>query len=338
MESGISRGGIAEVLLRFGQNLNLCQDMEVSWYLALLHFDDIAVVMRSRFLVFLACLSLHIPTAEGAEPFRPNLGPDLESILVKCGDVSLLLRRNSQWTPGRFDYLGKAMTTESSAYGTVFSIPDVGFIGTRHLENEPEPLRSLSFYADGKELIDLTEEIVAEKSFRFTRESEIRQFRLRCEWEICDNRIIETATVTTDSGGDLDYLYHFMHAWKPSVSAYVAGVDGEGVVDSGDLRDTDGERKFVINRHVDWVGVYESESGQLAVSRLLSEPENGQSTSKIWKVPRAYRKYYLTCLSKTSVPPGYRGTWKMVTAFEKCQEDEWEEKAVSLAGSLRDEK
>ena len=309
--------------------------MAVSRYLALLDFEDKAEAMRPRFLVFLTFLSLHISVADGAEPFRPNLGPDLESILVKCGDVSILLRRNSQWTPGRFDFLGKAMTTEASAYGTVFSVPDVGFIGTRHLENEPEPLLSLKFYADGKELVDVDEELVAEKSFRFVRESEIRQFRLRCEWEIRDNQIIETSTVTTDNGGDLNYLYHFMHAWKASVSAYTAGVDGEGIVDSGDLRDTDGERRFVINRHVDWVGVYEPESGQFAVSRLLSEPEKGKSTSKIWKVPNAYRKYYLTCLSKTSVPAGYTGTWKMVTAFGKCQEDELEKKAVRLAESIR---
>lgn len=35
MESGISQGGLAEVLLRFGQNRNLFQDTGVGRYLAL---------------------------------------------------------------------------------------------------------------------------------------------------------------------------------------------------------------------------------------------------------------------------------------------------------------
>jgi hypothetical protein len=35
MESGISQGGMAEVLLRFGLNRNLCQDMGVGQYIAL---------------------------------------------------------------------------------------------------------------------------------------------------------------------------------------------------------------------------------------------------------------------------------------------------------------
>lgn len=274
-------------------------------------------------------------TCPAAEPFQPNRGPDHDRIEVTCGKLTLLLRRDSQWTPGRFDYQGKAMTTEASAYGTVFQVPDVGFIGTRHLENEPEPLTALAFFVDGKEVAQPGEKIEAEKSFRFVRESRIRQFRLKCEWELWEDRIFETATVEAVEDGDLEYIYHFMHAWKPSVTAYLAGVDGEGIVDRGDLRDTDGERKFVINRAVDWAAVYEPDSGQFAVSRLISEPEEGKSTSKIWKVPNAYRKYYLTCLSKSSVPAGYSGTWKMVTAFGSCQETGWEEKAAVVAEELQ---
>ena len=88
--------------------------------------------------------------ASANEPFKPNLGPGLPRITVTCGDVTLLLRQATQWTPGRIDFRGKAMTTESSAYGTVFSFPDVGFIGTAHLENEPEKLQSLGFFLDDK--------------------------------------------------------------------------------------------------------------------------------------------------------------------------------------------
>ena len=43
-------------------------------------------------------------------PFKPNLGPDLPTITVTCGDVSLVLRQASQWTPARIDYKGKALS------------------------------------------------------------------------------------------------------------------------------------------------------------------------------------------------------------------------------------
>jgi hypothetical protein len=86
-------------------------------------------------------LLLFVTASRSKEPFKPKLGPDLPAITVSCGDVSLLLRQASQWTPRRIDFRGHAMTTERSAYGTVFSFPDCGFIGTAHLENEPEPLK-----------------------------------------------------------------------------------------------------------------------------------------------------------------------------------------------------
>ncbi|WP_146848714.1 hypothetical protein [Brevifollis gellanilyticus] len=82
---------------------------------------------------FLLAFSLRLAAAPPG--FKPNMGPELPRITVNCGEVGMLLRQASQWTPGRLDFRGKAMTTESSAYGTVFSFPDIGFIGTGHLEN-----------------------------------------------------------------------------------------------------------------------------------------------------------------------------------------------------------
>ena len=57
--------------------------------------------------------------ASAKEPFKPNLGPELPRITVSCGDVTLLLRQATQWTPERIDFRGAAMTTESSAYAVL---------------------------------------------------------------------------------------------------------------------------------------------------------------------------------------------------------------------------
>ena len=48
--------------------------------------------MLMRLLLFFALSTV----LQAAKPFVPNLGPDLPTITVTCGEVSLLLRQASQ--------------------------------------------------------------------------------------------------------------------------------------------------------------------------------------------------------------------------------------------------
>jgi len=273
-------------------------------------------------LVVVAC------ALSAKEPFKPNLGPDLPTITVSCGNVTLLLRQATQWTPGRIDFRGAAMTTERSAYGTVFSFPDVGFIGTAHLENEPEKLQSLAFFIDDKQVEKPTAELKGQ-AFRFERKSRIRTFDLTNIIEIKDNRLIETTTVHTAEAVPLKLMYHFMHAWTPSVSAFLTAND------AGLLRD-DAEvaKKFYINERVDWMAVYEPKSSQFGVSRLTQAPKLGDHIAMIWNVPGSYRKFYLKCFNNATMPAGFTGTWRMVTAFGSSKPDAWESAARELATTL----
>lgn len=287
-----------------------------------------------RSLLTVASVSCAL-TASAKEPFKPNLGPDLPTFTISCGEVTMLMRQVTQWTPGRIDYRGAAMTTERSAYGTVFSFPDVGFIGTAHLENEPEKLQSLAFYLDGKQ-IEVPTPAITGDSFRFERKSRIRSFDLSNIIVIKDNQISETTTVHTAEATPLKLVYHFMHAWAPTVSAFLAGNDAEpDKAISGPLRD-DAEvvRKFYINQRVDWMAVYEPKSGQFAVSRLMQAPELGDHISTLWNVPGTYRKFYLKCFNNATVPAGFTGTWKMVTAFGSSAPDTWESAARKLAAAM----
>jgi len=286
--------------------------------------------MKYLILLFLAA-ALH-----GATPFKPNLGPDLPTITVTCGEVSLLLRQASQWTPGRLDFRGHAMTTERSAYGTVFSFPDCGFIGTAHLENEPEPLESLTFILDGKP-VEKPEAVLKGQIFRFERKSRVRDFELICITELKDGRLYETTTVRTQKAVPLKLVYHFMHAWAPSVSAFCAGTDAEpDKTISGPLNDgADTARKFFINQRIDWMAVFEPKSSQFGVSRLLSAPEKGGHITMIWNVPGSYRKFYLKCFENQTVPAGFEGTWRMVTAFGASGAEPWEDAARKLAQGLK---
>lgn len=296
--------------------------------------SNVITCLRRHAIALLFVSSIeHLPAAE---VFRPNIGPELPRITVSCQDVTLLLRQASQWTPGRIDFRGAAMTTERSAYGTVFSFPGVGFVGTAHLENEPEELQSLAFVLDGKPIEMPAAELKA-RTFRFERKSRIREFDLTCVTEIQNNRLHETTTVHAREAVAFKLVYHFMHAWVPTVSAFLAGNDAaHGQVFSGPLHDGDAiARKFFINQRVDWIAVYEPKSGQFAVSRLLAAPEQGGHISMIWNVPGSYRKFYLKCFENQMIPAGFTGTWRMVTAFGRGAPAGWEKVAATLAASLR---
>jgi hypothetical protein len=285
-----------------------------------------------RFLPLLALTT----TLHAAKPFVPNLGPDLPAITVTCGEVSLLLRQGSQWTPGRIDFRGHSMTTERSAYGTVFSFPDCGFIGTAHLENEPETLESLAFILDGKPL-EKPEAVLKDRTFRFERKSRVRDFELTCVTELKNDRLYETTTVRTQKAVPLKLVYHFMHAWAPSVSAFCAGTDASpDQTISGPLHDGDDTaRKFFINQRIDWMAAFEPKSRQFAVSRLLAAPDQGGHIAMIWNVPGSYRKFYLKCFNNATVPAGFEGTWRMVTSFGASDAPGWEKTARQVAAELK---
>lgn len=280
-------------------------------------------------------LGLMASLLQAKEPFVPNLGPNLPSIAVSCGDVTLLLRQASQWTPGRIDFRDRPMTTERSFYGTVFSFPDIGFIGTGHLENEPENLQSLSFWIDDKPVETPTPELTGD-TFRFERTSSIRTFDLTNVIEIKGNRLHETATIHAKEATPLKLVYHFMHAWVPTVSAFIAAKDAEpkNILTESLRDDPDVVRKFYINEAVDWIAVFEPVSGQFAVSRLLEAPGIGGHSSKIWNVPPTYRKFYLTSFQNQTVPKDFQGTWRMVTAFGSSAPDTWESAARELAQDM----
>lgn len=288
-------------------------------------------------LSYLRCLFLLAIAADlSAGDFVPNLGPDLPRIEVTCSDVTLLLRQASQWTPGRIDFQGKPMTTEKSAYGTVFSFPGTGFIGTGHLENEPEELTRVEFFLDGKKVEPVSPAMTGNE-FRIERESRVRTLSLKSSVESVNDRLYETATVTADKATPQKLLYHFMHAWVPTASHFLAGSDAEpDAIISGELNDSEETlRKFYIQKPVDWIAIYDPASGQFGVSRLLEAPKEARNISMIWNVPPTYRKYYLKCFQDDTIPAGFDGTWRMVSAFGEAELADWETEAKKLAGELK---
>ena len=256
---------------------------------------------------------------------------------ANVGDVMVTFESKRQWTPARIDFRKKPMTTERSAYGTVFSFPGVGFIGTAHLENEPEQLQSTQWFMDTL-AVDAADHMAATHTIRFIRKSKIRSFETTSEWTVKRDRLYETVDVHATSETPLKLVYHFMHAWQPTVSEFIAGNDDPQEELGSKLRDTkDVARKFYIERKVDWLAVYEPKSQQFAVSRLLMTPKKGGARSRIWNVPGTYRKYYLMCFLNQTVPKGWRGRYRMVTGFGSATPVEWMTKARALATELKND-
>jgi len=286
------------------------------------------VHFTALFLLLALCLEAR------AEPEDETRAPP--RIMVTCGEVGLLVRQASQWTPGRIDFRGMPLTTEKSAYGTVFLFPEIGFIGTAHLENEPESDLSVEFFLDGKAVTRPPAFLNGER-FRLERRSRIRSFVLEGTFEVHENRIWEAVTIHAQRDTPLKLVYHFMHAWKPGVSTYLAGKDADPdeSIDGALSRDERDDKRFVIGEEVDWVAVYAPEDRVVAVSRLVARPAGAASISQIWNVPGRYQKYYLKSLVNETVPTGFSGTWKMVTGFIEGEEGTWRESARRLASELK---
>ncbi len=279
-----------------------------------------------RAAIFISCLF----------PVFPCPADESKRIEISVGEITLLIREESQWTPGRIDFRGKPMTTERSAYGTVFSFPGTGFIGTAHHENEPEELSRLEFFLNGAKIEPDAAEFSG-KTFRLERDSRVRTLTLESIVEIKDDCLYETARVHAAEDTPQKLLYHFMHAWVPTASRFLAGTDdAPDKTMSGALTDTEETiRKFYIQQPVDWVAIYEPASGQFGVSRLLEAPTSAGNISMIWNVPQTYRKYYLKCFQNDTIPAGFEGTWRMVTAFGESDQKDWEDQATRLADQLK---
>lgn len=270
--------------------------------------------------------------------FMPNLGPEPPKITVHAGDISLMLRRDSQWNLGRIDYRKKPMTTDQSAGGTVFSFPEVGFIGSGHLENEAENLQALSFIVDGKAIEKPGETIQSNKSFRFHRTSKIRDIDLETIIEIHDNKLYETVTIHAHKDIPLKLVHPFMRAWKPEISEFYAHSKGKKI--AGELNNREkNSRKFFINNPARWVAVFDPTNNQFAISKMLASPslDAAAHSSKIWNVPDTYRKYYLTSFENKTVPAGFSGTWKMVTVFGRSVPNNWKKNVDTKVRQLFDD-
>ena len=85
---------------------------------------------------------------------------------------------------------------------------------------------------------------------------------------------------------------------------------------------------------MDWIAVYDAPSGRGIVSRILQAPDIGGADALVVDAPNIYRKCYLMCFDNQTMPAGFNGKYRMVTAFYEAAPSNWLGTARTLAKVL----
>jgi hypothetical protein len=259
-----------------------------------------------------------------------------ESLKVTCGDVLVRIDGPKMWTLSRIEYKGTLLGVEDSAYGTVLNFTNIGFIGTAHKLDRPdgqEDVQSVEFYLDDKKVVP-QQDSISGTSFKLIKKSRILNVAIENITELSNNRIYETAIVKAAEETQLKVAYHFMHAWTPTATAFLAcSADGNELQD--ELMDSNDDKgKHYVVKDLAWIAVYDGPSGRGIVSCLLEKPAVGGANSLLVNAPAVYRKCYVMCFEDKSLPVGFDGKYEMVTGFFEAKPDKWQDVARKLSQDM----
>lgn len=256
-----------------------------------------------------------------------------KSLLVECGELAVRWDGEKLWTPSRIDFQGERLGIEESAYGTVFNLAGVGFIGTAHREIETEQIHDVQFLLDGTAIHGDKPQVRGDK-FVCVRKSQVRDLSLLSTIELGGNRLTETARVQAKQDVRFEKVYHFMHAWRPEVTHFLYGRGAEVLRDEAFSDRKEDDRQFYFEASPDWVAVFDAQTGHCAVSRLQEKPKTGGVAMQLWNVQGVYRKFYLVAFLDETMPAGFDGTYRMTTEFFRTTPDRLRDDVLHVAAEL----
>lgn len=272
-------------------------------------------------------------TMPAADPVTAGGFTGPASLLAECGEMAVRWDGEKLWTPSRIDYRGTRLGIEDSAYGTVFNLDGVGFIGSAHRDIETETIHAVQFFLDGQRL-DGNQTHVHGKTFRCERRSQVRELELDSVIEIEGSQLRETARIQARSAVKFEVIYHFMHAWTPEVTHYYYGRDRK-ILSGGTFSDLKvDDRVFYFEKEPDWVAVFDAKSGKAAVSRVLEKPKTGGVAMQLWNVQGVYRKFYLMSFMNEVMPKGFDGIYRMTTEFFTTTPETLQDDLLRIAEKL----
>jgi len=290
------------------------------------------------FVIFLGRAS-HADTKTAAtdELRRP------ESLTVAVGDVVIRIDGPKMWTLSRIDYRKTIMAIEDSAYGSIFTIRDVGALGSAHFldvpgkpgEVEKEDVTRLEFLLDDQPVTEITPQMnLAGESFRMDRRSQIRSIELDSRLSLEGGVLIEAVRVRSKTAVDLRIAAAAMYAWTPTATMYLFG-DDEKLLSRGTFLPDDAKPTEGGDKAARWMAVYDPPSETGAVSYILQQPPGAGTWIQFTDAPGVYRKLRVLYFPEQIMPAGFDGTFQTATVFFKANEAEWEAQAQKAAGELQ---
>lgn len=298
-------------------------------------------VLTLACLYSMACLcgtgSSAPPEASQSKLSRP------ESLTVTVGEMAIRIDGPKLWTLSRIDYRKNVMAIEDSAYGSIFTIRDVGTLGSAHFldvpgkpgEVEKEDVMELKFFLDDQPVTEYSPKMtLSGQSFRMNRRSKIRSIDVDTNIRLKDGVLIESARVRSEVAVDLRIAGAMMYAWTPTSSAYLFG-DDEGIRSRGTFLPENAKPTEGGDKAARWMAVYDPVSGQGSVSYVIQQSPGADAWIQFTDAPGVYRKMRLLYFPEQIMPAGFDGTFETATAFFATQESEWETKATQLAGELK---
>jgi hypothetical protein len=274
---------------------------------------------------------------DSATPQRP------ESLTVAVGDLVIRIDGPKMWTLSRIDYQKTVMAVEDSAYGTIFTIRNVGTLGSAHFldvpnkpgEVEKENVMRLQFYLDDQLVTEFSPKMsINGKSFRMERRSQIRVIDVESSISLREGVLIESARVRTAAAVDLRIGAAMMYAWTPTATAYLFG-DDTGIQNRGTFLPDTAQPTEGGDKAAEWMAVYDAPSGKGAVSYVVKRPPGTNAWIQFTDAPKIYRKMRLLFFPEQIMPAGFDGTFQMATGFFSATEDEWEARAQQMAKELK---
>jgi hypothetical protein len=261
---------------------------------------------------------------------------------ITVGDVRTRIDGPKRWTLSGIDYQGHVMASEESAYGTVFTIRDVGHLGTAHFldvpgrpgEVEKEDVTSLRFFVDGVAVTDFSPVMDLEgKSFRMERTSKIRGGNLESSVLVQDDVLIESVRVNIVEPVDLVKAHCVMYAWTPEATVYLLGND-DGVQRKGTFL-KEGTTVAEVVKDVNWSAVFDPKAGRGAVFVLLKIPDDDSDQLIVIDSPGLYRKIASYSLIDRVLPAGWEGAYESVVGFFSATESDWEAEALRRVAEVK---
>jgi hypothetical protein len=265
-----------------------------------------------------------------------------QKVTVTVGDVRTRIDGPKMWTLSGIDFQDRVMASEDSAYGTVFTIRNVGHLGTAHFldvpgkpgEIEKENVTSIKFFVDGKPVDDFSKLMeLGGQSFRMERTSDMRGMQLESSVSLRDDVLIETVHIQATEPMDLQKAHALMYAWTPEAPVGIFGAGAEIKRRTTFLKE--GATVAEAVKDMDWAAVFDPEAGKGSVFVVLQKPSNDDVQFLLVDSPGLYRKIALYSLIDQVVPVGWQGTYQSAVGFFSATQADWEQKALQRLAELR---